>query len=688
MTRSRAKRGHPEKLGFRGAKTCAARLRRVLLDHDYRYHVLDDPVISDADYDKLKRELIALEERFPELVTPDSPTQRVGGRPREGFVTIRHETPVLSIQSLWQEEDFRRFYESRCRELGRKSCVLVGEPKYDGASIELVYDDGRLVSASTRGDGHTGEEVTSNIRTIREVPLQLPAGLAGRKRKRVRVPPHLVLRGEVYMEKGDFEQLNRRQERAGGRTFANPRNAAAGSLRQLDPKITAQRPLRVFFWEVAPATRGRPATHTECLQLLKNLGLKTNAEATALHSADEAVRWFERMRARRERFRYEIDGCVLKIDDLADQQKLGTRADSPRWAVAWKFPARQGTTRIREITAHVGRTGAVTPVARLDPVQLGGVQVGYVTLHNQDEIDRKDIRVGDTVLVERAGDVIPHVVQVVKERRTGREKRYRLPRTCPDCGGPITRGAGEAVARCTNTSCPARLREALRHFSSTEAMDIHGFGGKLVDQLVSRRVVASLADIYALAPGDLKKLGRIGEKAAGNLFAAIGRSRKNARLDRVLYAVGIPGVGRAAAMALAAKFGSLGKFARADARALASAGFGSQLSAGIAQWLENRANRELLARLRRAGIDPKLVRRGDRLKDKTVVFTGGLDSMTREQAADAVIQQGGKVGDNVSRDTDLVVTGARPGATKLNAARAHAIKTIDEPAFLRLVAPR
>jgi len=658
------------------ARRRAAALRRRIEDHDHRYYVLDAPVISDAKYDELKRELLAIEERYPDLVTPDSPTQRVGGAPRAGFVTIRHETPMLSIQSIWTEDEFRRFYETRMKELGRKSCAIVGEPKYDGASVELIYDNGVLVSASTRGDGASGEDITANVRTIREVPWRL----------RGRVPPHLVLRGEVYMNKKEFDAFNRRQEDLGAKTFANPRNAAAGSLRQLDPKITAKRPLHIFFWEITPATRGRPASHWQCLELMKALGLKTNPYVRRFESADEAVEWFEQMKRRRERLPYEIDGCVFKIDALADHPRLGTRAASPRWSIAWKFPPLQKSTRVRSIEAYVGRTGALTPVATLDPVHIGGVEVAHVTLHNQDEIDRKDVRIGDAVLIERAGDVIPHVVQVVKERRSGRERRYRLPRQCPVCSSRVVRLTDEVVARCPNTSCPARLREAVIHFASTEAMDIRGLGEKLADQLVAKGVVKNIADIYDLKAQDLRRLTRMGDKSAANIIASIKRSRQNAKLDRLIFGLGIPHVGRALAVDLASRFGSIGRLAAADAQALRRAGFGTVVSSAIAQWFADASNQRLLKRLQQAGLRPKLERKGSRLQDRTLAFTGTLEHMSREQAKEAVLRQGGRVAGSVSRNTDYLVVGAGPGGAKTAAARKYGTKTISEKEFLRIVA--
>ncbi|MGD2175577.1 MAG: NAD-dependent DNA ligase LigA, partial [Candidatus Brocadiaceae bacterium] len=441
------------------AEQRAEELRDEIEHHNYRYYVLDDPEISDAEYDQLRRELEAIEERFPDLITPDSPTQRVGAEPLDELGTVQHESPMLSLQSIREEEEFRHFCQTCRQELDGDSVALVGEPKYDGVSVELVYESGRLRTAATRGDGRTGEDVTANVKTINEVLLRLREDGAS-------IPEHLVVRGEVYMDKGEFEEFNRQREEQGEKSFANPRNAAAGSLRQLDPNVTAGRPLRIFFWEVAPSSSERPDSHWECLQLMKEMGLKINPRSTRFESVDEAVQWFGDIAEGREDLPYEIDGCVFKIDSLIDHETLGMRAANPRWAVAWKFPPRQKTTRIEDITANVGRTGALTPVASLEPVHIGGVEVSNVSLHNQDEIDRKDIRIGDVVVVERAGDVIPHVVKVVTDKRTGDERKYRLPDTCPVCGGEISRPEGEAIARCTNASCPAQVKERLIHFGS------------------------------------------------------------------------------------------------------------------------------------------------------------------------------------------------------------------------------
>ncbi|MGB2614431.1 MAG: NAD-dependent DNA ligase LigA, partial [Phycisphaerae bacterium] len=548
-------------------------------------------------------------------------------------------------------------------------------------SVELVYERGLLKSASTRGDGTTGEDITPNVRTIREAPLRL-------REDKSKMPEHLVVRGEVYMEKKEFADFNRRQEEAGRKTFANPRNAAAGSLRQLDPRVTAERPLRIFFWEMTPASSSRPETQWECLEEMRALGLKTCPESARLRTADEAVRWHHELEQRRDALAYEIDGCVFKVDRLADHEVLGVRAANPRWAVAYKFAPRQMTTRILEISAQVGRTGAITPVALLEPVEIGGVTVTHVSLHNQDEIDRKDIRVGDTVLVERAGDVIPHVVQVVVDKRPRGAKRYHLPKKCPVCGEVVVKPEGEAITRCASASCPAQLKEHVKHFGSKQALNIDGLGDKVVAQLVDGGLVKDVADLYDLGVEPLADLDRMGEKSATNLVEAIAGSRK-ASLPRVLFGLGIRHVGRALAETLAAEFGSLEALAEADTeRLLAVPDVGPEVAASVVEWFANAANRALVEKLREHGIDPKMKKvpgGGGRLAGKTVVVTGELESMTREEAQEAVRREGGKAAGSVSKNTDYLVAGAKPGSMKMRAAEKHGTEILDETAFVRLV---
>jgi DNA ligase (NAD+) len=664
----------------REARQRAEELRDEIEHHNHRYYVLDDPDISDAAYDALKSELIAIEERFPDLVTPDSPTQRVGAPPREELGTIEHEVPMLSLQSVQEEDAFRRFYETCKDELGQQTVSLVAEPKYDGASVELVYDNGSLVSAATRGDGRTGEDVTANIKTIHETPLRL------RRTKGVSVPEHLVVRAEVYMRKDEFAEFNKRQEDAGERTFANPRNAAAGSLRQLDPKITEKRPLRIFFWEIASSSSARPESQWQCLELLQDLGFKINPLSMRVPDDDEAVKYYSKLAEKRDGLSYEIDGCVFKVDALSDQAELGTRAANPRWAVAWKFEARRESTQIKEIRTYVGRTGALTPVAVLEPVHIGGVEVSNVSLHNQDEIDRKDIRVGDHILVERAGDVIPHVVKVLKQKRTGNEKKFRLPEECPSCGSDVVRAEGEAITRCTNASCPAQIVEGILHFGSRAALDIDGLGEKLVVQLFDKGMVKDFADLFELEADEVAELDRMAEKSAEKLIEAVDRAREKVTLPRLIYALGIPHVGQAVAAELGTHFQSLDDLAGACGEKLESQeGVGPTMASAIREWFANEHNQTLVRRLKEHGLDPRMERRGNRLEGKTIVVTGSLESMTRDEAKEAIQAQGGRATSSVSANTDYLVVGTDAGASKTRDAEKHGVETIDEDGFLELL---
>lgn len=670
---------HQQKLSKTAARQRAAELREQINHHDYLYYVKDAPRISDAKYDKLKQELLDIEDRFPDLVTPDSPTQRVGGEPQEELGTVDHESRMLSLQAVYDEDAFRHFCERGLEETGKQRLSLVGEPKYDGLSVELVYDNGVLKTASTRGDGTTGEDVTGNVRTIRDVVLRLRQPPDGS------VPRHLVVRGEVYMARKAFDVFNRQQQKRHQKTFSNPRNAAAGSLRQLDPKVTGKRPLGIFFWEIAPSSSSRPDSHWQCLELMRDLGLKTNPLVERCASADSAVKWYKRMTQRREKLDYEIDGCVFKLNALDDQESLGQRAANPRWAIAWKFTPRRDSTTVRDIEVSVGRTGALTPVARLDPVHIGGVEITHVTLHNQDEIERLDVAAGDTVLVERAGDVIPHVVKVTK-RKQGKHSTYRLPAKCPVCGGKVSRPEGEAVTRCTNPSCPARIKQSIQHLGSKAALDIDGLGEKLIDQLVARDLVSRLDDLFALDEEDLQTLDLVGQRKARNLVQAIRAAREHVTLPRLIYGLGIPHVGRAVAADLASEFGSLTELAQASqARLRRMAGMGDTMASAIHDWFANPGNRKLLQRLKRRGIDPTFTRGHGPIEGQTVVITGTLDSMTRDEAREAVTAAGGKASGSVSSNTDLLVTGIDPGATKTADAEKHGVKTIDEKRFLELV---
>ncbi|MFP4105932.1 MAG: NAD-dependent DNA ligase LigA [Phycisphaerae bacterium] len=662
------------------ARKRAKELREQIEHHNRLYYVESDPEISDAEYDDLKNELIAIEEKYPDLRTADSPTQRVGAEPREELGSVEHESPMLSLRSINDETQFRRFYETCRDELDKNNVHLVAEPKYDGLSVELIYEDGSLVTASTRGNGLVGENVTDNLKTIHEVPLKLTEDADEP------IPRHLVVRGEVYMPKGAFGEFNRKQEEQGNKTFANPRNAAAGSLRQLDSAITADRPLRFFCWEMTPDSTGLPESHWQALKKLRKLGFQTNPEPTLCKSLDQAIQWYNDMAGRRSKLDYEIDGCVFKVDRFADRDELGVRSANPRWAVAWKFPAPRKPTRINEIKVYVGRTGALTPVAHIEPIQLGGVQVSNVSLHNQDEIDRKDIRVGDWIVVERAGDVIPHVVEVQKSKRNGNEKKYTLPNKCPACGEEVSKPESEAVTRCTNTACPAQRKQSITHFGSRPALDIDGLGDKLVEQLVDREVVASPADLYELQPDDLTQLERVGEKSAKKLIDEIRKTTDTATLPRLIYALGIPHVGRSVAGDLAEQFGSMDTLARAGRDDLMQmSGMGDKMADAILDWFDNDANQRLIKRLKDHGLDPKVERTGSRLKGKTLVLTGSLKSMTRDEAKDEIRKQGGKSRSSVSSNTDYLVVGSEPGDRKTTDAEENDVEQIDEDKFLKLI---
>ncbi len=653
-------------------------LREEIEYHNYRYYALDDPVIADADFDALKNELIELEEKYPELAVPESPTQRIGSEPLPEFKTVRHETRMLSLQSIQKKEQFDRFVATVKNDLQQQEVDLVGEPKFDGVSVELVYEKGVLTVASTRGDGQTGEDVTHNIKTIKEVLVRL--------RSPVPIPGHLVVRGEVYMTKDDFLDLNRARSERGETVFANPRNAAAGSLRQLDPRVTADRPLRIFFWDMSPASSDRPATHWQAIARMKELGLKTCDLISQFESADDARKWYAEMAERRDSLPYEIDGCVFKVNGYDGQDRLGTRAANPRWAVAWKFPPRQKTTTVRSISAYVGRTGALTPVANLVPVNIGGVTVSQANLHNQDEIDRKDIRVGDQVLVERAGDVIPQVVKVVKDARKGTEEKYQLPETCPVCGSTIVKPENEAVARCPKSACPAQRRQHITHFASTDALDIDGVGDRLAANLTERNMVRDPADLFALTQEDFLQLPRMGKKSAQNLVSAIQKSKENVTLERLIYALAIPSVGRATASDLAAEFGSLDALAQASRERLQKiTGLGTKIPEEILAWFQNPENQKMLEKLKQYGVNPRAEKRSTRLAGKTFVITGTLQSMTRDEAATAVRLHGGRVSSSVSGNTDYLLVGANPGETKRADARKHDTEIIDEEQFLKIL---
>lgn len=656
-------------------------LREQIHYHNYRYYVLDQPVISDAEYDRLFRELEELEAAWPELITPDSPTQRVGAQPLEKFETVPHRQPMLSLENAFSEGEAREF-DARLKRFLRtqEEFDYVVEPKMDGCAVELVYERGVLTVGSTRGDGYRGENVTQNLKTIRTIPLRLleteePA------------PELLEVRGEVYMNLEEFRKLNEQRLAKGEPPFANPRNAAAGSLRQLDPQVTASRPLYIYCYGIGEVVGRRFETHWEVLQTLKRWGLRVNPLTERCRGIEAAIAYHHRLEHQRHGLPYETDGVVIKVDSLALQERLGTKTRSPRWALAYKFAATQATTRVLDIQVNVGRTGAVTPMAVMEPVEVGGVTVSRATLHNEDEVKRKDVRVGDWVLVQRAGDVIPEVVMVIKERRTGNEIPFQMPTHCPVCGTRLVRPPGEAVTRCPNPDCRGALRRAILHFASKTAMDIDGLGEKIIDQLMENGLVRSIPDLYRLKEADLIPLERFAEKSAANLVSAIQKS-KTVPLNRFIYALGIRYVGEATAQVLAQHFESLERLAQADEEELLQIeGIGPQVAGSIREFFRQEKNQRLLKELAELGVKPlppEKPRAAPALAGKTFVFTGALERFSREEAKALVTARGGKVSSSVSAKTDYVVAGADPGS-KLAKAKELGVTVLDEAAFLELL---
>ncbi len=658
-------------------------LRGEITLHSYYYYVLDDPRIPDATYDRLFRELVALEGAYPALITADSPTQRVGAQPLEGFAEVRHALPMLSLGNAFADEEVVEF-DQRVRErLDLDRVEYAAEPKLDGLAISLRYEDSRLVRAATRGDGTRGEDVTLNVRTIPSVPLRL----IGEGRPRV-----LEVRGEIYMPKAEFERLNAQAREHDEKTFANPRNAAAGSLRQLDPKVTATRPLALFCHGLGVVDGdGMPVRHSEILKRLQGWGLRVCPDVCVVQGVDGCLGFYRRMAKKRETLPYEIDGVVYKVDRLDHQRDLGFVARAPRWAIAHKFPAEEEMTRVVGIDVQVGRTGALTPVARLEPVFVGGVTVTNATLHNEDEVRHKDVCVGDTVIVRRAGDVIPEVVRVVKEKRPSDAEAFLMPTHCPVCGSEVVRAEGEAVSRCSGgLYCPAQRKQALTHFASRRALDIEGLGDKLVDQLVDRGLVENPADLYRLEPEQLAALERLGAKSAANLIEALERS-KTTTLARFLYALGIREVGEATAQNLAHHFGRLEAVMEADEEQLQQApDIGPVVAAHLYSFFRQEHNRDVIGKLRShpAGIhwpDIEVEETSEKpLEDKTFVLTGTLETLSRDETKRRLQALGAKVSGSVSKKTDYVVAGANPGS-KLATAETLGIKILDEDALLALL---
>ena len=660
------------------AQRRVVKLRERIEHHDHRYYVLDDPEITDADYDRLLRELEQLEQQFPQLASPDSPTGRVGAAPSAAFGEVRHRVPMLSLSNAFDEHEVHEF-DRRVRErIGAASVDYVAETKLDGLAISVLYEQGRLVCAATRGDGSTGEDVTANARTIRALPLRLRGGqMAGT----------LEVRAEVFITRKGFERMNADQQQRGGKTFANPRNAAAGALRQLDPCITAARPLTLFCYGLGDVV-GAPMPETQhgLLMWLRELGLPVSPDVERVHGVEGCLDYYRRIGERRSSLPYDIDGVVYKVDRRLDQETLGHVSRAPRWALAHKFPAQEETTTVTAIDVQVGRTGILTPVARLAPVQVGGVTVTSATLHNQDEIDRKDVRVGDIVVVRRAGDVIPEVVRVLPERRSDRSQPYQLPRSCPACGSDAEREVGEAALRCSGgLFCPAQRKQAIRHYASRRALDIEGLGGKLVEQLVDTGTVHTVADLYELDAQRLASLVRMGEKSAANIIRALARSR-HAPLARFLFGLGIRDVGESTAQQLAQHFRSLDALTRADEEALLEVpDVGPVVAHRIVSFFAQPHNRDVLARLQeRLTLEPPPAQpAASPVRGRRFVITGTLQSMDRDAARDRLVALGARVAGSVSKQTDYLVAGDSPGA-KLDRAREQGVTVLDEAAFLEL----
>ena len=663
------------------AKKEIENLREKLRHHEYRYYVLDEPEISDAAYDRMMNRLKELEEAHPELVTTDSLTVRVGGAPREGFSTMRHARPMLSLDNAFSFDALRE-WDRRVREgSGQEKIEYIAEHKFDGLSISLQYEDGMLARGVTRGDGTTGEDVTPNVKTIRSIPLRADAAAL----KKIKLRADFEVRGEVMMTRKAFDALNRQREQIGGKIFVNPRNSAAGAVRVLDPSITAARRLDFFAYYLLVDGKVPFAKHSESLQALKQLRFRASDDWRLCRGIEAVIAYCEDWDAKREKLPYEIDGVVIKVNSIPIQNELGYTAKAPRWAIAYKYPARQETTIVNDIIVQVGRTGTLTPVAMLEPVQVGGVTVGRSTLHNMDEIERLGLHIGDTVLIERAGEVIPHVLKVTKEGKN--RKPFKMPKNCPECGSAIHHVEGEVAYRCVNAACPAKRKESLLHFAGRHAMNIDGLGDKIVDQLVDKGLVKDVADLYSLGLEGIAGLERMAEKSAQNLLDEIEASKKNS-LARLIYALGIQFVGERTGQLLAEHFSSLEELAGAKEEQLIEVPeVGPKVAASIAEFFSEPANVKLIKKLSKAGVHPTAEKRkvkSDKFAGKSFVFTGGLANRSREEAGEIVQQHGGKVSGSVSKKTDYVVVGTDPGS-KYDKAKELGVTILTESEFERLL---
>ena len=659
----------------------AHELRELINYHNHQYYILDNPAISDAEYDRLFDELLELEKTHPELVTPDSPTQRVGATPLKEFETVTHSLPMLSLNKATSQAEFLDFHR-RVTELSKtsgESMRYVVEPKFDGLAVEVVYERGTLSLGSTRGDGVVGEDVTLNLRTIKALPLRL----LGR-----RYPEIIDVRGEVIMKKPDFEKLNRERMKRGEPLFANPRNAAAGSVRQLDPKVTSARPLNMFAYATGRVLGEDLTNHWDSLQYLKQLGFKVSRYVQRCDHVEQVNDYYHRMLEMRNGLPYEIDGIVIKVNEFSIQRKLGELSRSPRWAVAWKFPAQQEHTTVRDIIVNVGRTGALTPVALLEPVRVGGVEVSRATLHNEAELRKKDVRIGDRVVVQRAGDVIPEVVKIITSHRTGKEKAFVMPDRCPVCGSKVERAEGEAIHRCTGIDCPAQIKENLAHFVSKAAMNMDGLGHKFLEQMIDKKIIEDQADLYFLKKEDLMKMDRMGDKLAENILKAIDGSR-NPGLTNLIYALGIRNVGYHLAGVLAKHFKSIDTLARQSTEDLAGVHeIGPVVAESIYNFFRNPRNLSVLKKLKEGGVTfpvEKTPEKETPISGKTFVLTGGLESFTRTDARKTIEDMGGRVASSVSKKTDFVIVGKAPGS-KYDDALRLGIQILDENDFRKIIA--
>ena len=670
-------------MASRAARSRAKELREQLNLHNYRYHVLDDPLVSDSEYDQLLQELRDLEQQYPELETEDSPTHRVGGGISERFVRVPHPGPILSLSNAFSEDDVRAWYERIARLDARvENAAFVVEPKLDGLTVVLHYEKGIFKLGATRGDGQNGEDITANLRTVRTLPLRVPLEPNGKK-----APASLVVRGEAIIFKKDFEQMNRKAEAEGGKTYVNPRNTAAGSLRQLDTSLTATRPIRIFCYSIIESSGVPLKRQWHVLEQLKELGFPVEGHGRICESIDEVIATIEQLASKRESFAYEIDGMVIKVDDLELAQSLGVVGKDPRAAIAFKLPAEERTTQLLDIGLNVGRTGVITPYAILEPVYVGGATIKQATLHNFDFIKEKDIRIGDRVLIKRSGDVIPYVIGPIADARTGKEKPYKMPKNCPDCGEPILVIEGEVAVYCGNASCPAQLVRNLEHFASRSAMDIEGLGIKIAELLVEGDLVEDAADIYRLTKEDLLGLEGFADKKAEKLLDAIETSKAQP-LNRLINALGIRGVGETVAGDFARQFGSLHALSSAKVTELEEMdGIGPNIASGVVDWFAQSRNNKLLAKLKKAGTWPtqELVEQGEQLlSGHTFVLTGTLPTMKRDEAKAQIVAAGGKVTGSVSGKTSYLVAGENAGS-KLVKAQDLGVDIIDEAGLLKLL---